>query len=105
MTDIHAVKPERGNVVHLFLDGYQPGPKPRPHADASGMCGAPLMSRILDTEPRPTVPLADAIKWGNTKPHRNDPRPAWTWCRPCLGHAATHEGFAHYLVNLIVEAS
>lgn len=99
MTDLMAVFPPRGRVVHLFVAGYQPGAKPRGLAETS-MCGA----SVNEVTPPPVgpsqtgrvhVPLADAVTFeGFAPPPPNAPysiqHPYWTWCAPCLGHAVKH---------------
>lgn len=86
LLELFAVKPPRGRVVHLHSPGYQPSEKPRPHADISSMCGAPIWPNGTPTMEHQLAPLADAMKWTSLAPSSTDPRPSWRWCRPCIGH-------------------
>lgn len=90
-----AVYPPRGRIVHLYVAGYQPGPKTR-SLDETTMCGATANETTPPpVGPSPTgrvhVPLAKAMQseaFAAAKPA--DPRPSWMWCANCLGHAVRH---------------
>jgi hypothetical protein len=100
MTEILAVHPRGGTVIHLYSRGYQPGRKPRPSSDFSGMCG----SHIGRVDGR-TAPIGTATIW-LTDAHKQCGvwTPEWRWCRGCLGHAAVHLGLTEQLVGLILDA-
>ena len=103
-----AVYPPRGQVVHLFLDGYRPGAKSRSLSQAS-MCGAYVgHTTPPPVGPKPTgrvhVPLDEAVgieAFDQPKPF--DPRPQWRWCAVCLGRAAEHYGLIDKLLGHLLE--
>lgn len=99
MTEILAVHPRGGEIIHLVSPGYQPGRKKRSADASSGMCGG----YIGRTEGR-TVPLADARDWPTT--HGDCPvwTPQWRWCNACLGHAAVLTGRAEQVIYLVLDA-
>jgi hypothetical protein len=97
MTEILAVHPRGGAVIHLSSPGYQPGAKTRSCRDVDSLCGV-LVSR------QPTAPLAEAVSWPDTHKDCGCPRPGWRWCRACLGHAATLAGVVDQVLNAIIKA-
>jgi hypothetical protein len=85
---IYAVKPPRGNVVHLHLPDYQlSNDHPRVLKDRQAMCGHGIWPNGQPQMTHELVPLADALTWTSLAPSTSDPRPSWRWCRNCLGHA------------------
>lgn len=97
MTEILAVHPNGGELIHLYSPGYVPGRKPRSAETASGMCGA-WISSVTGR----TAPLAEARDW--PKKHSCGAwTPNWRWCRACLGHAAVLVGLAAALVDDILD--
>ncbi|RZQ59822.1 hypothetical protein [Amycolatopsis suaedae] len=98
MTDILAIEPsESGRIVHLDLPGYQPGRKSRSCSQAMAMCGAFVGAG------HQRIPLAQAREWTRRAP-TSPPTPVLTWCRPCLGHAATVHGLAEQLVDELLSS-
>lgn len=93
MIEIFAVRPPRGAVVHLHSPGYKPSAKDR-GSGRSALCGAPVWP---NSQPDVTFemtlsPLAEAVRWTSMRPVDTDPRPAWRWCRACVGHAIEAAG-------------
>lgn len=99
--EIFAVRPgPAGSMIHLFSPGYRPGAKGRSCVDTSALCG-PSVHPLTDDR---VTPLPDALGW--TEPHQHTDgchTPAWRWCRPCLGHAATIAGLASETAIAIAE--
>lgn len=98
--EIFAVKPARGRVVHLHSPGYQPSDRPRPH-DRVGMCGSPIWPNGVPLKAYVPVPLKDALKWTSLEPSDSDPRPTWSYCRPCLGHVVSALGLQRFVLTYI----
>jgi hypothetical protein len=98
---IFAVRPTRGRVVHLHVPGYQPSAKERPQRDVEAMCAAPIWPNGDPTLEKALVPLGEALEWTSLAPSPNDPRPSWTWCKHCIGHAVVLHGMAHYVLAAI----
>jgi len=69
--------PRGGQILHLYLRGYQPGAKRRSIRDNASLCNVSVGRCTL-------VPFADSL---GMKPSDTDPCPRWTWCRTCIGHA------------------
>jgi hypothetical protein len=86
---VYAVTPARGLIIHLYQHGYAPSQKPRPLRDVSALCGHGIWANGKPLMPRHFIALDDAIKWTSLDPSPFDPRPSWSWCRPCLGHLVT----------------
>lgn len=97
MTEILAVAPQAGAVIHLHVAGYRPGKKPR-SVERVGLCNINL--HMTDQN---TAPLAEALSW----PDKTCGcwTPGWRWCRTCLGHAATLAGIVDHVLYLIVRAT
>lgn len=97
--EILAVRPAGVSTkIHLYVPGYQPGPKPRNPPDV-GLCNG--TGSVLRNE---LVPIAEALDW--TKPHGpcdhcNSARPDWVWCHLCLGRAIGVVGLADELAKTI----
>lgn len=92
MTSIRAIRPTAsGSAIHLQLPGYQPGKKPRPQSTRS-MCGA------FTHRAQPDASLSEAVTW-----RRNPPDSPLTWCRPCIGHAASHAGLTSLILATLAE--
>lgn len=93
-----AVKPNGGTVVHLAQVGYQPGKKRRGIRDHASLCNV-----LVGGQAR--VPLAEALRWPNPD-DGSAVRPGlpWTWCRPCIGHAAAIVGLGHSVLGHVAEA-
>ena len=91
---IVAVRPARGRIVHLHQADYQPGERTRPDAGKVAMCGAAIWPNGEPKREYVKTPLAAALEWTSLEPSDTDPRPAWTWCRPCIGHAVVSTGMA-----------
>jgi hypothetical protein len=100
--EIVAVRPPRGRIVHLHSPNYKPGPKERPHADISAMCGQPIWPNGHPKLAYVLTPLADALRWTCLAPSDTDPRPVWTWCRGCIGHAIVANDLQHDVLTTIV---
>lgn len=73
-----------GWKIHIYVAGYQPGPKRRGIPEGTPLCGA-----FVHRGAR-RVPLGDALRW----PERHVPTDKydpplhqWVWCRACVGHA------------------
>lgn len=92
MADIVAVRPARGRIIHLHQADYQPGEKTRPNPADVAMCGAAIWPNGIPKREFVKTPLAEALQWTSLEPNPLDPRPTWTWCRPCVGHAVTSLG-------------
>lgn len=86
-----AVPRGHGLILHLHSPGYQPGAKPRPTTYAHALCN-------ISVHRDPLVPLPDGL---NLKPTGTDPRPAWRWCRVCVGHAVAIAGLDHQVLTWI----
>jgi hypothetical protein len=98
MNEIMAVKPNGGTVVHLAQLGYQPGKKRRSIRDDCSLCnvGVPRQER---------VPLSEALRWPNPD-NGSAIRPGlpWSWCRPCIGHAAAIAGLGSAVLVQVAAA-
>jgi hypothetical protein len=90
--NVLAVKPARGRVVHLHSSGYQPGEKLRPHADRVALCGYGIWPNGNPVVAYVPTPLVEALRWTSLAPSETDPRPTWSWCRPCVGHVVVAHG-------------
>lgn len=99
--EIFAVKPARGRVVHLHSPGYQPSDKARPQADRVSLCGSPIWPNGNPPVAYVPVPLKDALKWTSLEPSESDPRPTWSYCRPCLGHVVSALGLQRFVLTYI----
>lgn len=103
MIEIFAVKPPRGRIVHLHSPGYQPSPlRERPLKDREAMCGTPIWPNGTPPMEHSLTPLAIALRWTSLNPSETDPRPTWSWCRPCLGHAVTVLGMQREVLGAVV---
>lgn len=90
---IYAVKPPRGNVVHLHMPDYQiASTHPRVLKNRQAMCGHAIWPNGTPVMTYEQVPLGDALKWTSLAPSEEDPRPSWRWCRNCIGHAVELHG-------------
>lgn len=87
MREIFVAIPDgHGLILHLHSPGYQPGGKARSTGDSAALCNY----SVFGSQRRNLlVPLAEGL---NLKPTGTDPRPAWTWCRSCIGHAVSIAG-------------
>jgi hypothetical protein len=99
VTEILAVAPQAGAVIHLHLPGYQPGAKRRSIGHCASLCGVLAVTRTTTT-----APLAEALSWPDTHKDCGCPRAGWRWCRACLGHAATFAGVVDQVLDAIVKA-
>lgn len=100
--DIFAVKPPRGRVVHLHSPKYQPSEaRPRPLKDREAMCGAAIWPNGTPPMEHSLTPLAIALRWTSLAPSETDPRPTWTWCRPCIGHVVMVYGMQHEVLTTV----
>ena len=96
MSQILAVKPARGRIVHLHLPDYQPSTsRERSLKNKVAMCGHAIWPNGDPLVPYLPVPLREALEWTSLAPSVTDPRPTWSWCRPCIGHAVDVHGMQH----------
>lgn len=104
-----AVYPPRGQLVHLYLPDYAPGPKSRSNVVEVAMCNAAANETTPPpVGPLPTgrkrVPLSQAVgSAAFLAPGPNDPRPFWRWCAICLGRAVEHYGLAGVVLDQILK--
>lgn len=104
MTKVFAVKPPRGRVVHLHVPGYKPSDfRDRPLKDRVAMCGTPIWPNGTPPMEHSLAPLPLALRWTSLAPSETDPRPAWTWCRPCLGHVVSMCGIQREVLTAIAD--
>lgn len=93
--DVFAVRPSSmSDVVHLFIENYQPGKKRR--STSCALCNIGI-GRSADL-----VPLRVAARWPKFDPGgivRKAGGGSWRWCMQCLGHLAA----IHQLGDLIVD--
>ncbi len=101
MSMILAVAPSfMASKIHLYAEGYQPGAKRRGDYRRSAyrmsLCGH---GRIGDDAVM--VPIAQALAelWTNRRPGPQDPRPQWSWCRNCIGHALDLAGLTRVALD------
>ena len=98
MTEIFAVKPNLGSVVHLSSPGYEPGKKTRSIRESCTLCN----TGVARAE---KVPLAEALTWPNPAPASLlVPARAWSWCRVCVGHAVAMAGLSAEVLTQVVRA-
>ncbi|HYS41151.1 MAG TPA: hypothetical protein VEO01_36515 [Pseudonocardiaceae bacterium] len=86
-----AIPRGHGLILHLHSPGYRPGPKPRGIGDSAALCNYSIHGD-------PLVPLRDGL---HLKPTGTDPRPAWRWCRSCIGHAVAIAGLDQEVLTWI----
>ena len=90
-----AVPSGYGLILHLHSPGYQPGTNPgrrRSEAYPVALCN----NRFVEHDT--LVPLHDGL---DLKPTGTDPRPAWRWCRVCIGHAVALVGLDQQVLTWI----
>lgn len=98
---IEAVAPGwLGWKIHLYVEGYQPGPKRRGVPRSTPLCGAFIHSNHR------RVPLAEALKWPmrHEAPGYDPPLTRWHWCRGCVGHAVYLGGLLDEVLAMLVKA-
>ena len=86
-----AVPRGHGLILHLQSPGYRPGPRQRSIGDSAALCG-------YSVSRDPLVPLREGL---HLKPTGTDPRPAWQWCRVCVGHAVALAGLDQHVLTWI----
>lgn len=98
--EIFAVRPPRGRTVHLHSPGYKPSDfRERPLKDRVSMCGTPIWPNGTPPLEHSLTPLPIALRWTSLAPSESDPRPSWTWCKPCLGHVVSALGMQHAVLS------
>lgn len=101
---IYAVRPPRGQVIHLHDPEYNLSEsRPRVAGGAgSALCNAGLWSTHYPVEKIKDrlASISDALEW---QPAEFDPRPWWKWCRPCLGHAVVIHGLERDVLTRVAE--
>ncbi len=103
MIVILAVAPSwMASKIHLYAEGYLPGRKARESRYRLPLCGA---QRIGDDAVM--VPIAQALAelWTNRRPGPQDPRPQWSWCRNCIGHALDLAGLTRVALDHLAQAA
>jgi hypothetical protein len=50
------------------------------------------------------TPLREALRWTSVAPSETDPRPTWSWCRPCMGHVVSARGLQDFVLTYIATA-
>lgn len=98
--EIFAVRPPRGRVVHLHSPGYELGDRGE-QRDRQAMCGAAIWPNGVPKMEHALAPLKTALTWTSLDPSDSDPRPAWKWCRPCLGHVVSVLDLQRFVLSYI----
>lgn len=69
------------------------------------MCGAPIWPNGDPTMEHHLAPLVEALRWTSLAPSDTDPRPSWTWCRACIGHAVDVSGLQREVLSSVLARS
>ena len=109
MSDLMAVYSTGASTIHLYLEGYRPGRKPRNYETA--LCGSPaglVWGRDQNPTGRKHIPFNLALRLEAEVALADDPRPYPAhrrWCPLCVGRAVAHYDFLPHTLDEIADAA
>lgn len=71
--------------------------------DRVAMCGCAIWPNGTPPMEHSLTPLPIALRWTSLAPSDTDPRPAWTWCKPCMGHVVAAYGMQHEVLDAVAK--
>lgn len=100
LDDVRAVRPQRGQTVHLWAPGYRVGR--RDIGEHQALCGVGVWATgrpVGEALEERLTELPDALLWSTFESSTRDPRPQWAWCRHCLGHFVVLGGLERFVLG------